>query len=876
MKTNKLTIGILAHVDAGKTTLSESLLYETGHIRKQGRVDHKDAFLDTYDLEKNRGITIFAKQAVFSLGNYEITLLDTPGHVDFSAEMERTLRVLDYAVLVINGSDGVQGHTLTVWKLLKSYNVPAFIFVNKMDLVGTDRQALLLSLQKNLDDNCIDFTQEVSRSEALAMCDDPLMDQYVTSGIMTLPVIQKAIARRHTFPVYFGSALKNEGVGLFIEGLGKYMTSKAYPDIFGARVFKVTRSPQGERLTYVKVTGGVIKVKSQLTGTTDTGESWQEKVDQIRIYSGAAYEGVQQASAGEICALTGLTSARAGHGLGFESQGDSPVLTPVLNYGLTFPDSISSFNMLKNMRLLEEEEPNLNVLWNENLGEIHVQVMGEIQIEILKSTILERFGIEVDFEEGGLVYRETIKEPVIGRGHFEPLKHYAEVHLLMEPLERGQGMVYALDCSEDVLDKNWQHLVLTHLMERKHLGVLTGSQLTDMKVTLVTGRGHNKHTEGGDFRQATFRALRQGLMKAETVLLEPVYEYNLEIPKEFIGRALSDVERMQGKYNEPVIDDTTASISGTAPVATMMNYSSQVMAYTKGMGRLTVRMKGYEPCHNADEVSELIGYEPSLDVDNPTGSVFCSKGVGYTVTWDEADRHMHMESSLKQPSQEKEERASIPRPRMRSTHNYSDSELEEIFVKTYGAQKERRPGNNLVHRSTGNSTGRKARTGKEEEKEKYLLVDGYNIIFAWDELKDMAEEHMDTARQRLMDMLSDYQGQTGEKVILVFDAYRVAGNGGNMFSYHNIHVVYTKEAETADQYIERLVHEIRPSYEVTVATSDVVEQVIILGKGARKLSADGFKAELDNVRQFIEENYLQAQKDHKHRPFDDILKESDR
>lgn len=887
MKTKNIILGILAHVDAGKTTLSESILFETGLIDRIGRVDHKDAYLDTFDLEKARGITIFSKQAVFPLDDYKVTLLDTPGHVDFSAEMERTLRVLDYAILVISGTDGVQGHTTTVWKLLKRYNVPTFIFVNKMDLVGADRVKLLMELQTKVHENCTDFEQESEEAfnEALAVCDEQLMEHYLEFANIHDEDIQLAISRRHVFPVYFGSALKNEGVENLIMGLNQYMKAKSYPDIFGARVFKVSRNQQGERLTHIKMTGGYLKVKDLLTNQrqrnveldeSDHQAVWQEKVDQIRIYSGVSFETEKEVGPGTICTLTGLSRTKPGDGLGFENQGEAPALVPVLSYKVVFPEGTHSFTMLKNLRLLEEEEPHLNVIWNERLAEVHVQVMGEIQIEILRSTIFQRFDVVVDFDKGSLVYRETIKEPVLGMGHFEPLKHYAEVHLLLEPLPMGDGMIYEADCSEDILDRNWQRLVVSHLNERQHKGVLTGSALTDMKITLVTGRGHNKHTEGGDFREATFRALRQGLMKGLSVLLEPVYDYHLEVPKSMLGKAMSDIERMYGRYNDPEIEGEIALIKGVAPASTMMHYGSEVIAYTKGLGKLSLSLRGYEPCHNQETVVDEIGYRPENDVDNPSGSVFCSKGTGYGVTWEEAEKHMHLDSGIRLGIK-KETTSSVGRgPRLRSS-SVTDQELESIFVKTYGESKERRQGSGSQifdtrpKKPTTSSSQNHQQAPKQAEKERYLLVDGYNILFAWEELKNLAEESLDAARARLMDILSDYQGQTGETVILVFDAYKVTGHRETITAYHNITVVYTKEAETADQYIERSVYSIRPSYEVTVATSDVVEQIIILGKGARKMSADGLMEEIDSIRKGYKEHFEGKSVDKKHRPFEKFL-----
>lgn len=890
MKSKQLTIGILAHVDAGKTTLSESILYETGRISQRGRVDHQDAYLDTYELEKARGITIFSKQALVTLGDYQVTLLDTPGHVDFSAEMERTLQVLDYAILVISASDGVQGHTTTLWKLLKRYHVPTFIFVNKMDMVGVNKGQLLQELKSRVEENCLDFEQKDREQfyDDLALCDEQLMEQFLEQGSLRDSDLQQAITRRHVFPVYYGSALKNKGVGEFLDGLSRYMKAKSYPDIFGARVFKISRDQQDNRLTYVKITGGRLKVKELLTNkyqrnkgleAEDSHHLWKEKVNEIRIYSGASYEGVKEVAAGTICALTGLSMTTPGDGLGFENQGETPALMPVLSYNVQFPQGTNIFGMLKNLRLLEEEEPNLNVVWHERLAEVHVQVMGEIQIEILKSTIFERFDVAVEFDQGNLVYHESIKAPVVGVGHFEPLKHYAEVHLLMEPLEAGSGMVYASHCSEDIMDRNWQRLVLSHLKERQHPGVLTGSALTDMKVTLVAGRGHNKHTEGGDFRQATFRALRQGLMNAACLLLEPVYAYTLVVPKELLGRGISDVERMQGRYDVPLIEGDMAILKGSAPVANMMHYNTEVIAFTRGQGRLSLRLEGYEPCHNQDEVIKTMGYDPESDVENPAGSVFCSKGTGFGVPWNEAKDHMHVASGLRfKEMSDVDGGLDTNTTRLRTSASYNDQELEAIFIKTYGERKERLPGKNVglfEHGSQGgiekSSPNLRKMAKPKEALEKFLLVDGYNIVFAWDELKKLAEDDLDAARGRLIDRLSNYQGQTGETVIVVFDAYRVAGNRGDMSKVHNIYVVYTKEAETADQYIEKMVHAIRPDYEVTVATSDVVEQIIILGQGANRLSAEGLKLEMDTVERDYKEHYLSKSTDKKHRPFQQYL-----
>jgi len=850
-------MGILAHVDAGKTTLSEILLYLTGKIRKIGRVDHQDTFLDTFSLEKERGITIFSKQAVFSLGDTEVTLLDTPGHIDFSSEMERTLQVLDYAVLVINGMDGIQAHTLTLWKLLDRYHVPTFLFVNKMDQIGTNQDKLLRQLQERLSEECLDFGNASSWSqnmENMAMSDEHAMEKYLEEGTLDTEDIQGLITRRKIFPVYFGSALKNIGVETFLSGLATYMEQKKYPDIFGARIYKISRDEQGNRLTHLKITGGSLRVKDVFD---------DEKVDQIRIYSGNQYELVHTIGPGSICTVTGLTKSQAGQGLGFEEHTYRPYIEPVLNYRIELPQDCNVAKMLDDLKKLEEEEPHLNIVWNEELSEIHAQVMGEIEIEILRSLILERFGVEVHFDSGNLVYKESIKSPVIGVGHFEPLRHYAEVHLLLEPGDRGSGMEYATNCNEDDLDRNWQRLVLTHLKEREHIGVLTGSEITDMKITLIAGRGHLKHTEGGDFRQATYRALRQGLMKAESLLLEPVYAFRIELPKEFLGRALSDIERMYGRYQDPEFEGEWAILEGVAPVKTMMNYQIEVLSYTKGTGRCLFSLEGYEPCHNTEEVIEEKAYDPENDPRERSGSVFCKKGAGFYVPWDQVESFMHIDTGGYLQKKVKEEFKSSPIQPVSSISNrdISNDEVEQILRQTYGEQKR-----NRTSKEAKVVYGKKKKTESSEyehkpavAKDQYLLVDGYNIIFAWENLKETAKHSLESARIQLLDILTNYQSQKSEKVIVVFDAYRVAGNPGSISKYHQIDVVYTKEAETADQYIERFVEKIRPDYEVTVATSDVLEQVIIMGKGAKRLSAEYFKEEVDRVQKNIQERLIEQE-----------------
>lgn len=864
-----ISIGLLAHVDAGKTTLSEALLYTAGAIRKLGRVDHKDAFLDTYELERNRGITIFSKQAVMNLGDLQVTLLDTPGHVDFSAEMERTLQVLDYGILVISGADGVQGHTQTLWYLLKRYHIPVFLFVNKMDQPGTDRQRLMEELKKRLDENCIDFSQahDEEWQEQIAMCDEELLEQYVEEGTVEESRIPELIWERKIFPCFFGSALKMTGVEELIRGVESNVLLPAYPEVFGAKVYKIGRDPQNTRLTYMKITGGSLKVKTILPGNgqenRDDGEkNREEKVDQIRIYSGEKYELVNEAPAGMICAVTGLTGTYPGQGLGEEKASELPLLEPVLTYRICLPEGCEVHQTLLKLRQLEEEDPLLHIVWKEEVGEIHAQVMGEVQIEVLKSLIWERFGIRVEFDAGSIVYKETIKEPVEGVGHFEPLRHYAEVHLLLKPKEAGSGLEFSADCSEDILDRNWQRLILTHLEEKEHKGVLMGAAITDMKITLVTGRAHLKHTEGGDFRQATYRAVRQGLRKAESLLLEPYYEFRLELPAELVGRAMTDIQRMCGEFETPQMEGETAVLTGTCPVVTMRDYQTQVISYTSGKGRLFCSLKGYFPCHDQEEVIRAAGYDPEGDMENPTSSVFCAHGAGFVVNWDQVEDYMHLESCFpakkKVRGQEEQTARKTSGDWKAETEAYwkNEKELTEIFERTYGPIRKqedegvsRRRGWKRSHRESsldGYTGGRTGARYKENTPEKqYLLVDGYNIIFAWEDLQELAKANIDGARTKLMDILCNYQGYKRCTVILVFDAYKVQGNPGKTEKYHNIHVVYTKEAETADQYIEKTVHEIGKKYHVTVATSDRLEQVIILGQGGSRMSARELREEID-------------------------------
>ena len=967
-KAKKISLGVLAHVDAGKTTLSEGLLFKCGRIRKAGRVDHKDAYLDTYELERERGITIFSKQAVFSMGDLEVTLLDTPGHVDFSAEMERTLQVLDYAILVINGADGVQGHTQTLWRLLNQYQIPTFLFVNKMDQEGTDRDTLLGELKKKLSGNCVDFNGELDctgaekaaiRSETvdnsgmqtrqlqtnsgqnpaqesgsgesvngtddflenIAMCDEELLESFLETGEIPKKEVAKLILERKLFPCFFGSALKMEGVDAFIYGMESYMAVPSYPSEFGARIFKIARDDQGNRLTYMKITGGSLKVKETLTNAERKGipedEVWAEKADQIRIYSGAKFDMIKEAEAGTVCAVTGLTRTYPGEGLGIEKESAMPVLEPVLNYQIILPEGCDAHKMLKSLKELEEEEPQLHIMWDEQLGEIHAMLMGEVQIEILKHLIWERFHVAVEFGTGNIVYKETIAAPVEGVGHFEPLRHYAEVHLLLEPGERGSGLQFFTAVNEDQLDRNWQRLILTHLEEKEHLGVLTGSPITDMQITLLTGRAHLKHTEGGDFRQATYRAVRQGLKKAQTVLLEPYYSFRLELPAENVGRAMTDIQRMQGSFQGPETEGEMAVITGSAPVEKMRDYQSQVVSYTRGKGHLTCTLKGYEPCQDPEKIAEEIGYDSERDLENPTGSVFCAHGAGFVVPWYEVEEYMHLEGTelpewddayddlqegtgSRAPQnhsvQNGDSNSTVYRTGNKSRGKYTsmygsyeeEKELKAIFEKTFGPVKSKKyndNGRNFGNVESGSSfskgTATPAKTSQGAWKnnnpvihrDEYLLVDGCNIIFAWEDLRDLAQTDFHAAQTKLMDILSDYQGIKGCILILVFDAYRVEGHPEETFQYHNIHVVYTKEAETADQYIERTVHEIGWKHNVAVATSDGLEQIIIMGQGAARISARGFQDEIASAKKQLREEWKEHRDNTKNYLFDNMTPE---
>ncbi len=847
----KLVVGILAHVDAGKTTLSESILYQSGKIEKVGRVDNKDAYLDTNNLEKERGITIFSKQAVFNIDETYITLLDTPGHVDFSAEMERTLQVLDYAILVISGADGVQGHTKTLWRLLEMYNIPVFLFINKMDQNRIDRDKLIRELKEQLDDGCIDFgqAQDDEFYEQLSMCDEKIMESYLEKGNIQKIQIKRAIKEHKVFPCFFGSALKLQGVEELMDGIKAYTIIPDYEKQFSAQIFKITRDEQGNRLTHMKITGGNLKVKDVLNNGI-----WEDKVNQIRIYSGHKFQAVNEASAGDVCAVIGLSQSMAGEGIGIDKEPYKPVLEAVLFYRMILPDDCDPRIILPKLRQIEEEEPELHIVWNEQLQEIHVQLMGQVQIEILQSLLKERFRIDVDFDDGRIVYKETITNIVEGVGHFEPLKHYAEVHLLLEPGDRGSGLKFETSCSEDLLSKNWQRLIKTHLQEKSHKGVLTGSSITDMKITLVTGKSHNKHTEGGDFREATYRAVRQGLKEANSILLEPYYDFQLELPEKMVGRAMTDIEKMSGTSEISQTDGNMAVLVGSAPVVNMRNYQREVIAYTKGLGRLFYSLKGYDKCHNSEEVIMAIGYDSDRDISNPTGSVFCSQGAGFLVEWDEVKQHMHVESYLKEKEDIQETN--------QSQANYSEErsisleEIDRIINRTfYANQGKKSIWKRQIPPSEKNYESSNYVSIPKENNKEYLLVDAYNIIHAWSELKELIEDNMEGARTKLLEIMSNYQAIRNCEIIVVFDAYRVEGHREEVIDYHNIHIVYTREAQTADQYIERFAHDNKKKYKIIVATSDGLQQIIVRGEGAYLLSARELKIEIEDANERIRREY---------------------
>lgn len=847
----KIVVGILAHVDAGKTTLSEGMLYTSGAIRTMGRVDNRDAFLDTYALERERGITIFSKQAVFPLGTTQVTLLDTPGHVDFSPEMERTLQVLDYAILVISGADGVQGHTRTLWNLLRCYEIPTFVFVNKMDQEGTDAEVLLQELKNVLEEGCVDFStkRDANFYEEAAVCSEDALEEFLETGRLKKETLQELFLERQLFPCFFGSALRLEGVKEFVEQMQELIKVPAYPETFGAKVFKIARDEAGNRLTYLKITGGSLKVKAVIEG---------QKVNQIRIYSGEKYEAVNEVEAGSICAVTGLSDTYPGEGLGAEQGTYLPVLEPVLNYQVIPTEGDDPILLLPKLRELEEEEPQLHIVWEEALQEIHVQLMGEVQLEVLKTLIYERFGVEVEFGQGNILYKGTIQNTVEGVGHFEPLRHYAEVHLLLEPGEPGSGVQCMSVCSEDLLDRNWQRLILTHLMETEHRGVLTGAPITDIRITLVSGKAHLKHTEGGDFRQAVYRAVRQGLKQADSVLLEPYYEYRLELPSENVGRAMTDIERMHGTFGLPQTEADRTILTGTAPVSTMRDYQKEVHAYTRGNGTLQCTLKGYAPCHNTEEVLAATGYDSERDTLHPTGSVFCAHGAGFLVPWYEVKEYMHLPSIMQEkPSDSSEEKQTAYRVPEETDAWIDTEEVDRIIAQSVSANKKQKtlPKKKLpeYYKST-------SKPKKQEVREEYLLVDGYNVIFAWEDLKDLAQVSIDGARGKLLDVLCDYQGMKKCNLIVVFDAYRVQGHKTEISTYHNIHVVFTKEAETADQYIEKFAHENGKKYNVTVATSDGLEQIIIRGQGCRLLSARELKDEIERTKKTLFEEHPQESK----------------
>nr|WP_316614415.1 translation factor GTPase family protein [uncultured Ruminococcus sp.] len=849
-------IGILAHVDSGKTTLSEAMMYVSGNIRRLGRVDHKDSFLDNFRLERERGITIFSKQAILRYEDAEFTLLDTPGHVDFSAETERTLQVLDYAILVISGTDGVQSHTVTLWKLLRKYRVPCFIFVNKMDMQGASRERILIELKNKLSDNCVDFGAKSADEmyENIALCDDILLEEYDATGSIGDSAVIGEIAKRHLFPCLFGSALKLDGVEDFLKLLNRFTAIKEYGTEFAAKVYKITDDPQAGRITHMKITGGELRVRSVISGKQHQDG---EKVNQIRVYNGEKYTTVDTAESGTVCAVTGISFATPGDGLGAESDSGLPVLEPVLTYSVILPDGIDAQTALAKLRLLEAEDPQLNILWKERHKEIQLRLMGDIQLEILQSIIEERFGFQVRFSQGSIIYKETIADAVEGVGHFEPLRHYAEVHLLLQPAERDSGLVFRSECPEDKLDKNWQRLILTHLYEKTHIGVLTGSPITDMEIIIKSGKAHPKHTEGGDFRQATYRAVRQGLRSAQSVLLEPVYRFTLTVPTENIGRAMTDITRMHGSFDTPETDAETATITGTAPVSTMRDYAKEVMQYTHGSGNLSTALKGYEPCHNADEVIEAIGYDADSDVENTADSVFCSHGAGHNVKWDEVPSHMHLPSVLndkKNPDAESSPSSDLSRYKHQKDIFASDKELMRIFEQTYGPVRRKQYSEPKRYKTVEHQQQKKKKNlPSDYNGVEYVLVDGYNVIHAWDNLRAMVNEHMDVARNLLINTLCNYQGYKKCELILVFDAYKIKGHEREVEKFNNITIVYTKEAETADMYIERASYKLAKNNRVRVVTSDGMEQLIILGNGAIRVSAREFREEID-----IAENEIRA------------------
>ena len=836
MSDNNIVLGILAHVDAGKTTLSEAMLYLSGKLKKLGRVDHRDSFLDNNSLERARGITIFSKQAVMPLGEMTVTLLDTPGHVDFSAEAERSLQVLDYAVLVISGTDGVQAHTETLWKLLERYNVPVLIFVTKMDLPGCDRQEIMDGLRTRLSERCVDFSAEgEALFESAAMCSEEAMDEYIETGSIGAERLRDMLRRREIFPCCFGSGLRTEGVAEFLDILELYARPGDNGEDFSARVYKIARDAQGNRMTFMKVTGGALRVRSLMKYADRDGNAFEEKISQLRIYSGAKYDTAETVLPGQICAALGLTGTYPGQGLGAAGDFAEPLLEPVMSYRVILPPQSDPAVLLPKLMQLDQEDPQLHIVWNERTREISVQLMGRVQAEIFRSLVKERFDTDITLDTGRIMYRETIKDTVEGVGHFEPLRHYAEVHLLLEPLPRGSGIELSSSCPEDELDRNWQRLILTHLAEKQHIGVLTGSPVTDIRFTLAAGRAHIKHTEGGDFRQATYRAVRQGLMQAESVLLEPWYSFVLEVPAEQIGRAISDVRAMNGEIDSPEDAGGMMRLEGAAPVAGMNEYMQELLAYTHGRGRLSLTPGGYRACREQQKIADAIGYEPERDTDNPADSVFCSHGAGVNIPWNQVKDYMHLESCLKPPVKET---APIAAPRYRSL-SIDDRELEAIMEREFG--KIKRP------QYSARQVNAAASEPVFEKKPEFIIVDGYNLIFAWDELKKLAADRLDLARGRLMDMLSNYCGFTKAKLVLVFDGFRTPGNPGSREDYHNINVAFTKDGETGDAYIERLADEIGKNYSVRVVTSDNLIRLSALRSGVLRCSSCEFKNEVEWV-----------------------------
>lgn len=844
-KKEHLCVGLLAHVDAGKTTLSEALLYTAGAISTLGRVDHGDAHLDNHQLERARGITIFSKQATLETERLSITLLDTPGHVDFSTEMERTLQVLDYAILVISATDGVQAHTETLWRLLRQRQIPTFLFVTKMDLPNPGRQALMAQLCRQLDERCVDFTtQDEAWAETVALGEEALLDRYLETGTLSPRDVSGLIRLGKLFPCYFGAPLHLDGVEAFLTGLETFTEPPRYPEEFSARVFKIARDPQGVRLTFVKITGGTLSVRTPLRYAPADGEDEiEEKITQLRRYSGAKFQPVESVSAGQVCALLGLTATYPGQGLGAATPAPPPLLEPVVTYRLVLPPDCQAQVLLPKLRQLEEEDPQLHITWDEHSRQIHARLMGQVQIEVLKSLIAERFDVQVQVDAGRILYKETIAAPVEGVGHYEPLRHYAEVHLLLEPLPQGSGLVFDSQCSEDLLDRNWQRLILTHLAERSHRGVLTGAPITDMKITLMSGRAHLKHTEGGDFRQATYRAVRQGLMQAESILLEPWYAFQLTLPAEHLGRAISDLQTMGGTFSSPDNDGVWATLSGTAPVSAMKDYPLEVASYTRGRGRFSCSLHGYAPCHDQKQVVQAAAYDPEADLEHTPDSVFCAHGGGFSVKWRDVPDYMHLESCLAVP---RTDPPTVPRVYSKNL-DIDEKELEAIFERTFGPQRRRE------YQFLGQAAPAAPKRTIAPPKPQCLIVDGYNMIFSWDILKELARDSLDTARQRLMDILSNYCGYKSCRLVLVFDGYKVKGNAGSTFDYHHIQVVYTKQDETGDLFIERLLQDIGKNYAVRVATSDSLIQLSALRAGVLRLSAKELWLEVEQVGRQIDQ-----------------------